>query len=255
MDASGLDDVARQAIAARIGYSETAFLEPKGRRHYDLRYFSPLAEVDFCGHATIATAVALAERDGPGGFIFETRAGTIEVETSVADGRTRAKLRSVPTRSRAATDTEVDAALEALHWEWSDLDAGYPPHVAFAGEHHLVLVVNSRERLSDLDYDFELLKTVMTELGWTTLQLVWEETEDRFHSRNPFPVGGVVEDPATGAAAAALGGYLREIGKVTGPRSLTIIQGEDMGRRSVLHVSMGPDDSQVIVSGEAVRIG
>ena len=43
----------------------------------------------------------------------------------------------------------------------------------------------------------------------TTLQLVWRESSEIFHSRNPFPIGGIIEHPVTGAAAAALGGYLR----------------------------------------------
>ena len=57
-DASSLDAASMQAIARRLGYSETAFLTPRGAGHYDVRYFSPEAEVPFCGHATIASAVA-----------------------------------------------------------------------------------------------------------------------------------------------------------------------------------------------------
>ena len=74
LDAADLDDEAMQAIAADVGYSETAFLTgpaavspgtDPGARHFVVRYFSPLAEVPFCGHATIATGVAHAERHGP----------------------------------------------------------------------------------------------------------------------------------------------------------------------------------------------
>ena len=68
----GLSDAAMQAIAAEVGYSETAFATGARPAAYDVRYFSPLAEVPFCGHATIATAVALAERDGPGVLSFDT---------------------------------------------------------------------------------------------------------------------------------------------------------------------------------------
>ncbi len=254
LDAANLDDVARQAIATDIGYSETAFLERAGPRRFRLRFFSPLAEVAFCGHATIASAVVLAEREGPGGLSFDTAVGVVEIDTESGDGAVRASLRSVPTSSRAATDAELDAALEALGWDRSVLDRGYPPAVAFAGNDHLVLAVRTRRHLAALDYDFERLKRVMEEAGWTTLQIFWEESTDVFHARNPFPVGGVVEDPATGAAAAALGGYFRTIGRVAAPRKFTIIQGEDMGRRSVLQVTVGPDDARVIVSGCAVKI-
>src|SRR4051794_40405073 len=75
-DASGLDDAAMLRIAAEVGYSETAFVtEDRGGGHYRVRYFSPLAEVPFCGHATVATAVAL----GPGEHVFATNAGDVPV--------------------------------------------------------------------------------------------------------------------------------------------------------------------------------
>ena len=67
LDADGLDDATMQRIAADVGYSETAFVTPSGDNgDLDVRYFSPLAEVPFCGHATIATGVAWGERHGPG---------------------------------------------------------------------------------------------------------------------------------------------------------------------------------------------
>jgi PhzF family phenazine biosynthesis protein len=74
-----------------------------------------------------------------------------------------------------------------------------------------------------------------------------------FHARNPFPVGGVVEDPATGAAAAALGGYLRALGAVTPPATITIRQGEAMGRASRLEVDI-PKTGGIVVRGTAVTL-
>jgi PhzF family phenazine biosynthesis protein len=89
--------------------------------------------------------------------------------------------------------------------------------------------------------------------GLTTLQLVWRESPTVFHSRNPFPVGGVVEDPATGAAAAALGGYLRDTRLVTVPTTILIRQGEAMGRPSRLTVEI-PAEGGIVVTGTAVPI-
>ncbi|WP_159059811.1 PhzF family phenazine biosynthesis isomerase, partial [Streptomyces scabiei] len=107
LDASGLDDAAMLAIAAEVGYSETAFVTAadEAARRFRVRYFSPLAEVAFCGHATVALAVALAERLGPGEVLFDTLAGEIPVATSVdaSDGTARATLTSVPADSRPAT--------------------------------------------------------------------------------------------------------------------------------------------------------
>ena len=72
----------------------------------------------------------------------------------------------------------------------------------------------------------------------TTVDLVHREDEHTFHARNPFPVGGVVEDPATGAAAAAFGAYLRDRGAVTPPATVTVHQGVDMGRPSLLTIEI-----------------
>ena len=256
LDAAGLTPAAMQAIAAEVGYSETAFVVGNTAGDPDrhtIRYFSPLAEVPFCGHATIATAVAVAERDGVGALLFDSPVGEIRVETTLDDAGITARLRSVPTRSRPASEEEISRALESLHWDITDL-GDLPPHVAFAGNDHLVLQAGTRQRLRDLDYDFDALKALMTERGWTTLQLIYIEHDALIHSRNPFPVGGVVEDPATGAAAAALGGYLRALGRVTRPSTITIRQGEDMGRPSELLLDVDPDDPRVGVSGHAVPI-
>ena len=253
LDATGLADAELQRIAAEVGYSETAFVMP-GDGPLATRYFSPQAEVDFCGHATIALAVATADRDGPGLLALDTAAGRIDVDVVAGPTGPVATLRSVPTSTRAMTEEELTALLAHLRWERADLDDAYPPHVAFGGVHHPVLAVRTRERLADLDYDFDALLALMTDRGWTTIQLFWFEDEHTIHARDPFPVGGVVEDPATGAAAAALGGYLRELGFVSRPSRLRIIQGEDMGRRSELLVDIDPADQTVRVSGAAVRI-
>ena len=102
-----------------------------------------------------------------------------------------------------------------------------------------------------LDYDYERLKTLMLADGLTTLQLIWRERADLFHSRNPFPAGGIREDPATGAAAAALGGYLRDAGLIAAPATILIRQGEAMGRPSRITVEI-PTAGGIVVSGNAV---
>ena len=254
LDAAGLGDADMQAIAADVGYSETAFVTgSRGPRELDVRYFSPLAEVPFCGHATIATGVALAARDGAGAFVLHTAAGEVVVDTVGDDDAATATLTSVAPRVEVAAEADVDAALALLGWTPADLDPALPPRIAYAGARHLVLATGSRERLGDLDYDFEGLKAYMLERDLTTVDLVWREDATTFHARNPFPVGGVVEDPATGAAAAAFGAYLSEL-EGLGQAVLTLHQGEDMGRPGVLRVELREGERRVRVSGAAVRI-
>ncbi|MFF9894424.1 PhzF family phenazine biosynthesis protein [Streptomyces longispororuber] len=264
LDAAGLDDARMLAVAADLGYSESAFLTPgpagtgPGERAYTVRYFSPQAEVPFCGHATVATAVALAERDGPGDLVFTTPAGTVPVTVAEAEGALRATLTSVEPYVAEAEAADVTEALAALGWAAADLDAALPPRIAFAGARHLVLAAATRARLADLSYDFERLRALMLRLDLTTVQLVWRDDSHAsgtvFHVRDPFPVGGVVEDPATGAAAAAFGAYARELGLVPATAELTLHQGTDMGRPGLLTVTLREGDARVRVSGTAVRI-
>ncbi|OQO94792.1 phenazine biosynthesis protein PhzF [Saccharomonospora piscinae] len=256
VDAASLSEREMRAVAAEVGYSETAFVvgaDPV-RRRADLRYFSPAAEVAFCGHATVATAVELGRRLGPGRLVFTTGAGEVEVDLAEIDGALVVTLTSVPTMSRPAATEAVEATLATLGWSWDDLDPAFPPHVAFAGNHHLMLAAGSRARLADLHYDFAGLREVMGSRGWTTVHLFCPGDAGDFHARDPFPVGGVVEDPATGAAAAAFGGYLRALGRIAAPTRFAIHQGEDMGRPSVLRVEVDPDDPRVWVSGQAVEL-
>ncbi|OKI16347.1 PhzF family phenazine biosynthesis isomerase [Streptomyces sp. CB03911] len=256
LDAAELDAGAMLGIAAGLGYSETAFLTPGAAPgHHTVRYFSPLMEVPFCGHATVAAAVAVAGQAGPGRFTFHTGAGEVPVEVDQdGDGLLRATLTSVGPHTEPVTAAEVEQALALLGWAAADLDPELPPRIAYAGARHLVLAAASRARLADLAYDFDGLAAWMTARDLITLQLVWREDAHTFHVRDPFPVGGVVEDPATGAAAAAFGAYLREIGAVTAPAELTLHQGEDLGRPGVLRVALHEGDERVRVSGTAVVI-
>jgi len=257
LDATGLDAPTMQAIAAEVGYSETAFLTEAADsgREFKVRYFAPSIEVPFCGHATIATGVALGERGGPGLFVLHTRAGEVPVDVQAdAAGRLRATLTSVEPRLTDLPESELEILLTALGWSAADLDRQFPPKVAFAGGWHPVIAAKTRERLADLSYNFEALRQLMTENGWLTIQLVWRETPTVFHVRDPFPVGGIVEDPATGSAAAALGHYLRELGLVAPPVTLVLHQGVDLGRPSLLVVDVRDDDRRIRVGGHAVPI-
>ncbi|MEU8592990.1 PhzF family phenazine biosynthesis isomerase [Streptomyces globisporus] len=256
LDAAGLDEERMLAIAAELGYSESAFLTERiGEGAYTIRYFSPKAEVPFCGHATVATALALAERDGPGALEFTTPAGAVPVSVVREGGALLATLTSVAPHVEEVAEADLTEALAALDWAVADLDPALPPRIAYAGARHLVLAAATRERLAELDYDFARLEALMRRLDLTTLQLVWREGPEVFHVRDPFPVGGVVEDPATGAAAAAFGAYARELGLAPEAAVLTLHQGADMGRPGTLTVELRAGDARIRVSGTGTRIG
>jgi PhzF family phenazine biosynthesis protein len=240
-------------IARQVGFSETAFVAPTQGWERIVRYYSPEAEVPFCGHATIAAGVKLGQLDGEGEYRFDTAVGEVLVTVRKTGGLPEAELTSVPPKHIPASKGILGRVLATLSWSETDLDPNIPPALAFAGVWHFIIAASTAERLARLDYDFDALKKIMLEANLTTIQLVWRERIDLFHARDPFPVGGVVEDPATGAAAAALGGYLRDAGLIGVPASITVLQGETMGRPSRLHVHV-PALGGILVSGTAVDL-
>jgi PhzF family phenazine biosynthesis protein len=248
LDASGLDDAAMLGIAAELGYSETAFITDKSDKSaMRVRYFSPRAEVPFCGHATVATAVAL----GPGEHVFTTNAGEVPV---TVDDAGRATLTSVAPHVDDLDADRLAALLGALRWSEFDLDDALPPRVAYAGAYHPIIAAAGRKRLAELDYDVPALKALMEAQDWTTVQLVFRTGDDSFDVRDPFPVGGVYEDPATGAAAAAFGAYLRDLWLIEDDAVIHLRQGDDLGRPSRITVRLVAGEPGVRVSGTAVPI-
>jgi PhzF family phenazine biosynthesis protein len=132
-----------------------------------------------------------------------------------------------------------------------DLDLRIPPARIHGGADHLVLCLKSRTALAAMRYELDTGRTLMNREGFATILLAHAESGQRFHARNPFASGGVYEDPATGAATAALGGYLRDLGWPHGGH-IDVVQGEDMGMRSLLHADITPQPGASIrVSGTA----
>lgn len=252
------DPAEMQRIATEVGFSETAFVAPGADGQpgaWRVRYFSQVAEVPFCGHATIASGVALAERNGPGRYDLATNDGVVPVVVDVGEGGIlRATLTSVDADARPVPDAVLAGALEALGWSADELDPALPPAIGFAGASHLILAAATYERLADLDYEFDHLTAIMRDADLTTVQLIWRELPDRFRARDPFPVGGVVEDPATGAAAAALGAYLRWRGELVPPARFTVVQGVEMGRPSRIEVEIPDATGGIRVTGTAVPL-
>ncbi|MTH96242.1 PhzF family phenazine biosynthesis protein [Roseibium sp. RKSG952] len=240
-----------QAAAAKVGYSETVFAMPTGDGRWRVRYFSPQSEVPFCGHATIALGAALAGQFGEGVYDLVLNDAEITVEGRKDEGRYHAALQSPETRSRISPPDLTGKVLDLFGYAKSDLDERIPPAVIHGGADHFVLALNARQTLSNMRYDMEAGRKLMTENGWVTILLAHCENQHLFHTRNPFASGGVYEDPATGAASAAFAGYLRDI---DWPHAggIEIIQGSDMGAQSRISIRI-PDakGSSVRVSGAA----
>lgn len=260
LDAGALSDADMLAVAADVGYSETVFVldgpPVPGRRRYAVRYFSPLAEVPFCGHATVALGAALGRVLGPGDLMLDTVAGPVAVTAAQRpSGQWEARLASVEPRQQPVEPAVLQRALDCFGWTPEVLDPGLPPVLAYAGAWHLILGLAERDTLEAMAYDFPALQDLCAEQGWTTVSLVFRVSALEHLARNPFPAGGVVEDPATGAAAAAYGSYLAALGVVEPPARLRIEQGAQIGRPSELIVELRPGQASVEVTGAVTPIG
>jgi PhzF family phenazine biosynthesis protein len=239
-----------QRIAAEIGYSETAFVA-RDNMAWRVRYFSPEAEVPFCGHATIALGAALAKRDGDGQYKLKINQGEIVVEGHRDGCGFAAALQSPPTRSAPADPTATGEALDLFGLELASLDERVPPARIHAGADHFVLVLRDRATLAAMHYDFERGRELMRRAGWVTVLLAHADSAQRFHTRNAFAFGGVYEDPATGASTAALAGYLRDLGWPHAGQ-IEVQQGDDMGIPSRLRAEIpNQPGASIRVSGTA----
>lgn len=247
------DEITMQRIAADVGFSETVFAAPLADG-FRVRYFSPETEVPFCGHATIALGAALAGQYGDGVFNLTLNQAQISVEGHAQGELISAALQSPPTHSEPVDPALLDEALELFGYGLTDLDARIPPALINGGTQHLVLALNSRDKLRAMTYDQQRGRELMVRAGWVTLVLVYCENLQLFHTRNAFAYGGVYEDPATGAAAAAFAGYLRDLGW-THSGHIDIVQGEDMGSGSRLRAEIPEHKgSSIRVSGMARRL-
>jgi PhzF family phenazine biosynthesis protein len=243
-------DADMQRIAAEVGFSETAFAAPISGG-WRVRYFSPEIEVPFCGHATIALGAALALQQGDGQFALTLNQARITVEGQRQGSLISAALQSPPTRSVAAPADLVTAALALFGYRADELDPRLPPALIHGGADHLLLALKSRAALAAMHYELEAGRQLMQQAGLVTIVLAYAEGPQRFHTRNPFAGGGVYEDPATGAATAALAGYLRDLVWPHGG-VIDVVQGEDMGMRSCLRAEIAQaPGSSIRVSGTA----
>lgn len=240
-------------VAAEVGYSETAFAFAKDgeRKSWRVRYFSPESEVPFCGHATIALGAVLGRDSGAGTYSLTLNNASITVDTETTPKGIVAALSSPPTKSRSMSDAEMHDVLALFDLTVDDLDPRLAPAHIHGGSDHVVVPLKSRTRLAAMAYDLDKGRQVMRDHNLVTVMLIFIEGDQTFVARNAFASGGVLEDPATGAAAAAFAGYLRDC-KWPHGGGFTIRQGEDMGSPSLIQVSL--DDTvggSVRVSGTA----
>lgn len=241
-DADNLTDEQMRAVARELGASETAFLRSSDDADRRLRFFSPSAEVDLCGHATIATHAHL-HREGvipPGVHTVETNAGVFDVE--VTDEGVTWLAGATPVVSEVAVDTgRVGDALGIDPAALRDVGADLPTAVATTGLPYLVVPVNFLEHLSGADPDDAAVAALAAEHDTAGVYAFTFDAIDRdstLHGRAFVPSLGVSEDPVTGTASGAVAAYCRAVGAFDNdvPDEIRCEQGHFLDRPGVVRV-------------------
>ena len=245
-----LSDKEMLKIAKEVNYSETAFIVKQGDS-FRIRYFSPETEIAFCGHATIASGYCIGEKFGIGAYDLIINDGNIQIEVGKNNGESFTSISSVKTHSKDVDENFINSIIESFSFNKDDLNEKYPVRISFSGNNHLIIFLKDKQKLSEMEYEFAKIKKLMEQENIVTISVLWKKNENIYHSRNAFAYGGVIEDPATGSAAIALGEYLRDTGfKKSG--NIEILQGFDMKQPSQLFVSFNSiPNSSIKVSGSS----
>ncbi|MBQ6437608.1 MAG: PhzF family phenazine biosynthesis protein [Bacteroidales bacterium] len=234
-------------VAAELRFSETAFVRQDAGREFTLRYFTPKAEVELCGHATIASFHLLHQRKNvQGNCLCHTLAGDLTIEAGPQVLMQMAAPRIVSTLS----ETDIAAAYRAVGAKPTALR----PQIVYAGLPDIMLPVATLEELNALQPDMKAVSDLTKRLNAVSIH-AFVQAGDGYtaHVRDFAPLYGVPEESATGTANAALTCFLAQNMHVSCPGDYRFLQGEVMGRPSVITTRL-KSDGTLYVGGTAAIV-
>jgi trans-2,3-dihydro-3-hydroxyanthranilate isomerase len=270
-EAAGLSSEQMALIAREFNLSETAFVLPAQdpSHSHRVRIFTPSAELPFAGHPTLGTAFALAHLGqipkATAQVIFEEEIGSVPIKLDWGSDGTLEAIQlttpQLPQRGPAPPDPESLAVVLGIPVE-TIVTGSWRPQVWSCGVPFCVVAVTERQILRQLRLDLACWHDLLAPTGAAQIYCLWRDPavmdlgHFRLAARMFAPGLGVMEDPATGSAAAALAGYLTAAtGQVT--YTCQIEQGSEIGRPSHLTlIATGSGDhlSCVQVAGSAVMV-
>ena len=266
--AQGLSDGQMQKLASEFNLPETVFILPSAKPDTtcQLRIFTPKRELPFAGHPTIGAAVLLgrlkSENDNfEGDLLIEEKAGLVPVSVSYSSGKGKAEFISpgVPGKVTIASDHNKIAKAVSL----DSNEIGFGNHKAcFAtasGNSWLFIPVNSNQSLAKAKADLSFWQEAKDGNQIVGVYLYTDECEQAeasYHARMFAPEAGIVEDPATGAAAATFPACIAYFENLSdGNYSWLLEQGYEMGRPSQIYIQSiisNSEISEVRIAGNAV---
>jgi len=272
-DAEGLDDDAMQRIAGEFNLSETVFVLPPEKAGHTarLRIFTPGRELPFAGHPTVGAAIAIAEA-GEGGreprdqvSVLEENVGPVRCATRLGGGKASFAEFDLPRKS-ARLDATFDKQALADAFSLKPAQIGFENHVPSlwsAGVAFVMVPVHDLAAAAAVEFDPMLWERCapFAEGRLASAYLYCRAGVNhnaKFHARMFAPDMGITEDPATGAAVAAMSGAIHFFDRlVDGHHPFLIEQGVEMGRPSLIHLHLDISGGTIAgarIGGEAVRI-
>ena len=234
-------------IAAELRYSETAFVKRHSEKEFTIRYFTPKAEVELCGHATIASFAFLYQTFGiTGRCLCHTKAGDLDIE---AGTRVMMQMTVPEIVKTIGNPEEIYRALGI-----SDYTPTLPVMIASTGLPDFMIQVGDVETLNHLRPNMNAISEI-TEMYNTVSFHVFAFGNDGHtaHVRDFAPLYGVPEESATGTANAALTHYLQHNGCIPPTGDFSFLQGEAMGRPSVVATRLN-SNGVIYVGGTAAVV-
>ncbi len=235
LDCADLSEKTMQQVAAQVGYSETAFLMPSKKADYKIRYFTPITEVDLCGHATIAAFNLLRNLDiiTQGRYSLETNQEILEInvkEKHVFMQLGKMSLKDGPDK------TEIKQSLGLSDAQLTK----NPTKIISTGVEEIFLEVKDLKTLHRLNLDPLRLQRLCEKHHVKGLYLFTLETHDQeshAQGRNFLPVLGIPEESATGTASGALAIYMDQVLNKQ-QKAYRFEQGDAMQKPSRIHVEL-----------------
>lgn len=253
-----LTEDAMQRLAAKLNYSETAFILPLEEKRFFIRYFTPACQVPVCGHATIASFALLRQQGiiGDGHFRLQTIEEELEIEVS---GDLVWMEMSHPELEGAPDEETVQKLCDAYGIRKEDLSEELPPQIVRAGIRDVHLCVRDRDLLMRARQDVLAVAEISEKLGAAGVHMsCLSDREDvTAHCSNFAPYYRIDEECATGTSNAGLTWYLYKKKLIRTGQVNCFLQGEHMGcpSRVFTKVSAQEGKTEVLVGGKAVLCG
>ncbi|MCQ9626770.1 PhzF family phenazine biosynthesis protein [Cetobacterium somerae] len=212
-----------QKKAKELGFSETVFVKKISENIFELKFYTPQCEIEFCGHASLGAFYVLRETGAIVEGEYIERLNFKDLKVIVEKEKIFLEQDSIKIESI----TELERVLQSIGVKKEDLHEDLEIVVGYSGLRDILIPVKNRKILNNLDIDLEKIKYISKDYSAVGYH-VYTIENNRVYCRNFAPLYGIDEEAATGSSNGALFGYLNTIERYKSDY-LEFFQGENYG--------------------------